>query len=201
MIRPEVTLYGWRNVKILQLNSSFQRFVWLFSWLHFGADLFWGACSADVAASGRVISLIIINRWWTSSRSPSVSPHYCFTSGVKFLHGEESAVIHRMKNYLLYKDPTCLVFSEYCFLELLARPSSIRTLLLSGFDSLLEKLQALQRCHLSVFSECCFLEPLAWPSSIRTLLSGFDSLLEKVPALQTCHLSRFSECCLLELFY
>ena len=109
-------------------------------------------------------------------------------------------MIHRMKNYLLYKDTTCLVFSEHYFLELLARPS-IRTLLLSGFDSLLEKLPALQRCHLSVFSECCFLELLARPSSIRTLLlSGFDSLLEKLPALQRCHLSVFSECCLLELF-
>ena len=42
-------------------------------------------------------------------------------------------MIHRMKNYLLYKDATCLMFSECCFLELVARPSSIRTLLLSGF--------------------------------------------------------------------
>ena len=57
------------DVKILELTSSLQRFVGLFSRLHFGAcsaDLFGGgggACSADVAASGSVISLIIVNRW------------------------------------------------------------------------------------------------------------------------------------------
>ena len=39
------------------------------------------------------------------------------------------------ENYLLYKDATChlSVFSECRFLELLARPSSIRTLILIGF--------------------------------------------------------------------
>ena len=42
-------------------------------------------------------------------------------------------MIHRMKNYLLYKDAACLMFSECCFLELLARPSSVRTPLLSCF--------------------------------------------------------------------
>ena len=33
-----------------------------------------------------------------------LSTLYCFTGGVKFPQGEESAVIHHMKNYLLYKD-------------------------------------------------------------------------------------------------
>ena len=38
-----------------------------------------------------------------------------------------------MKDYLLYKAATLSVFFECCFLELLARPSSIRTLLVNGF--------------------------------------------------------------------
>ncbi len=42
-------------------------------------------------------------------------------------------MIHRMKNYLLYKDATCVCSPRAAFLELLARPSSTRTLLLSGF--------------------------------------------------------------------
>ena len=44
-----------------------------------------------------------------------VSPHYCFTGGVKFLQGEGSAVIHRTKNYLLYKDATCLCSPSAAF--------------------------------------------------------------------------------------
>ena len=48
-------------------------------------------------------------------------------------------------------------FFKCSILGLLARPSSIRTLLLSGFHSL----PALQRCHLSVFSKCCLLELFA----------------------------------------
>ena len=46
---------------------------------------------------------------------PRVSPHYCFTGGVKFPQGEGSAVIHRMKNYLLYKDATCLCSPSAAF--------------------------------------------------------------------------------------
>ena len=88
--------------------------------------------SPHLTACGRVISHRNVNRWETGSRSPRVSPHYCFTSGVKFPQGEGSAVIHRMKNYLLYKDATCLCSPSASFLELLAGPSSIRTLLLSG---------------------------------------------------------------------
>ena len=59
---------------------------------------------------------------------PRVSPHHCFTGGVKFPQGEGSTVIHHKKNYLFYKDATCIhVLSECCLLELLARPSSIKT--------------------------------------------------------------------------
>ena len=47
---------------------------------------------------------------------PQVSPHYCFTGGVKFPQGEESVVIDCLKNYLLYKDATCHNLWCYCFL-------------------------------------------------------------------------------------
>ena len=40
------------------------------------------------------------------SRSPRVSPHYCFIGGVKFPKGEGSAVIHHSKNDLLHKNAT-----------------------------------------------------------------------------------------------
>ena len=60
----------------------------------------------------------------TGSRCPRVSPHHCFMAGMKFLQGDKSVVIYCKKNYLLYKDTTCLqVFSEPWLLELLARPS------------------------------------------------------------------------------
>ena len=61
-----------------------------------------------VTASGSVTLFLMVNRWYTGSRSPRVSPHYCFVGGVKFLQGEGSAVIHRKKNYLVYSDVTCL---------------------------------------------------------------------------------------------
>ena len=52
-----------------------------------------------------------------------LSTLYCFTGGVKFPQGEESAVIHHKKNYLLYKDATCdfidvTAFSSVFFLAL-----------------------------------------------------------------------------------
>ena len=72
-------------------------------------DLLYKDATLCVIASGNVISLV--NRSQTGSRSPRVSPHYCFAGGVKFPHGEGSAVIHRRKNYLLYKDATCLCHS------------------------------------------------------------------------------------------
>ena len=55
MIHPEVTLYGWQNVKIIELTDFFSDFFFL--------NCFFWACSADVAASGSVISLKIVNRW------------------------------------------------------------------------------------------------------------------------------------------
>ena len=58
-----------------------------------------------VTASGTVI---VVNRSQTGSRSPRVSPHSCFVGGVKFPQGEGSAVIHRKKNDLLYKNATRL---------------------------------------------------------------------------------------------
>ena len=50
-----------------------------------------------VTASGSVTLFLMVNRWYTGSRSPRVSPHYCFVGGVKFLQGEGSAVIRRKK--------------------------------------------------------------------------------------------------------
>ena len=138
MIHPEVTLYGWQNVKILEVANFFSAFcrTLLFS------QLLFGACSADCflehvlqmwqcdfthnhkqvvnrlksprvsphhCFTGGVCDFThnhkqVVNRL----KSPRVSPHHCFTGGVKFLQGEESVVIHCKKNYLLYKDTTCL---------------------------------------------------------------------------------------------
>ena len=51
----------------------------------------------------------LVNRWYTGSRSPRVSLHYCFIGGVTFPQGEGSAVIHCKKNDLLYKNITVCV--------------------------------------------------------------------------------------------
>ena len=48
---------------------------------------------------------------------PRVSPHYCFTGGVKFPQGEGSAVIHRKKNDLFYEDANCLCHSLVLWLS------------------------------------------------------------------------------------
>ena len=72
-----------------------------------------GVYSTCVTDCGMVIALV--NRLQTGSRSPRVSPHYCITGGVKFLQGEGSAVIHRMKTHLLYKDATCLCSLSVAF--------------------------------------------------------------------------------------
>ena len=130
-------------------------------------------CSPYITACGRVISHTVVNRWKTGSRSPRVSPHYCFTGGVKFLQGEGSAVIHCMKKYLLYKDATCLcspchrLWQGDCTCKQVEKrlkiPQGLSTLLFHWWsevpsrggvrsDSLYEKIPALQRCHLSVFS-------------------------------------------------
>ena len=71
-------------------------------------------------------------------------------------------MIHRMKKLPALQRCHLSGFFKCSILGLSARPSSIRTLLLSGFDSL----PALQRCHLSVFSECCLLELFARLSMI-----------------------------------
>ena len=64
------------------------------------------------------------------SKSPRVSPHYCFTGGVPSRGGVRGDSPYEKLPAL--QGCHMFVFSEYCFLELLARPS-IRTLLLSGF--------------------------------------------------------------------
>ena len=56
---------------------------------------------------------------------------HTIVSPVKFPQGEGSAVIYPMILPALQRYHLS-VFSECCFLELLARPSSSRTLLLSG---------------------------------------------------------------------
>ena len=53
----------------------------------------------------------LIDRSQTATMFPRVSPHYCFAGGVKFPQGEGSAVIHREKNDLIYKDAKCLCHS------------------------------------------------------------------------------------------
>ena len=70
------------------------------------------ACSTKtihvcVTASGRVNSLLIVNKL----KSPRVSPQYCFVGGVKFPQGEGSTVIYRKKNDLLHKDTTYIYMS------------------------------------------------------------------------------------------
>ena len=79
-----------------------------FLWSFFGG-------SPHVTGCGSVFLHTIVNRWKKGSRSPRVSPHYCFTGGVKFPQGEGSAVIHHMKNYLLYKGATCLCSAGAAF--------------------------------------------------------------------------------------
>ena len=49
-------------------------------------------------ASSRVNSLVMVNRSWTGSRSPRVSPHSRFVGGVKFPRGEGFAVFQRRNN-------------------------------------------------------------------------------------------------------
>ena len=101
-------------------HSWTQLFLWFWFWLAFPSVslllvlLFWS--SPHVTGCGWVISHKIVNRFTTTgSRSPRVSPHYCFTGGVKFPQGEGSVVIHPMKNYLLYKDATCLCCPSAAF--------------------------------------------------------------------------------------
>ena len=108
-----------------------------------------------------------------------VFPHYCFTGGVKFPQGEGSAVIHRLKNPPALQGCHLSVFSECCFLVLLARPSSIRTVL-SGFVVLFQHFVWLCSSQ-SGFPrapfqfECFILGLFLWPSlaQLLLLLSGF----------------------------
>ena len=67
--------------------------------------------SVSPTASGSVSSLVIGNVV-NGSRSPRVSPHYCFAGGAKFPRGEGSAVIHRKKNDLIQKDATYMSVSQ-----------------------------------------------------------------------------------------
>ena len=72
------------------------------------------------------------------------------------------------------------VFSKCCFLELLARPSSIRTLLLSGFVVVVSTFMTSSQSgfHRAPFRFDWFiLGLLLWPSSAQLLLllSGFAS--------------------------
>ena len=127
MIHPEVTLYGWQNVKILELANFFSAFC---RTLLFSQPLF-GACSADCFLE-HVLQMWqcdfthnhkqVVNRL----KNPRVSPHHCFTGGVKFLQGEESVVIHCKKIYLLYKDTTCLCSLSAAFSSFLLDPNTKR---------------------------------------------------------------------------
>ena len=96
-------------------------------------------------------------------------------------------MIHCLKNYLLHKDATCL-FSECCFLELLARPSSIRTLLSSGFVVLFSifRLCSSQSgfCRAPFQFERFILVLFPWPSSVYLLLVFlFCPAFHKAPSI------------------
>ena len=81
------------------------------------------------------------------------------------------------------------VFSECFFLELLARPSSIRTLLLSGFVVLLAlcRLCSSQSgfCRAPFQFECFILGLFLWPSSVSLLLLVFlfSPMFHKAPLI------------------
>ena len=91
-----------------------------------------------------------------------------------------------------------LFFSLAFFYQLLARPSSIRILLLSGFVVLFRILwgSVLLRVVFVGLSTLLFHRWSEVPS--RGGVHG-DSPYEKLPALQRCHLSVFTKCCFLEL--
>ena len=128
MVCPEVTLYSRWNVKILEL-TSFQHFVGLFFLF---STAFWGMfCRCG-------------SKWqcdFTHNRKQVVNR-------LKIPQGLSTLLFHRwsevpsrggVRGDSPYEKLPALQrchlseFSECCFLELLARPSSIRTLLLSGF--------------------------------------------------------------------
>ena len=139
MICPEVTLYGRWNVKILELTnfffSAFCRILLLFFLLFFSsffAAAFWGMfCRCG-------------SKW----QCDFTDNHKQVVNRLKIPQGLSTSLFHRWSEVpsrggvhsdsLSEKLPALQrchlsVFSKCCFLKLLARPSSIRTLLLSGF--------------------------------------------------------------------
>ena len=155
--------------KNLEQFVSFQCFVRLFSWLHFGA------CSADCFLGHVLLATfgVMFCRCGSKWQCDSTHDHKQVVNRLKIPKGLSTLLFHRWSE-VPSRGGVCI-------------------------DSLYEKLPVLQGTHLSAFLKCCFLELLARPSSIRTLLhSDFHSLLEKLLALQRYRLSVFSECCLLE---
>ena len=134
MICPEVTQYGWQNVRILELIhfffSAFCRTL-LFS------QLFFWACPADCFL-GHVLQTAF---WGMFCR--------CGSKWQCDLTYSRKQVVNRLK---IPQGLSTLLFHRWS--EVPSR-GGVRG------DSPYEKLPALQRCHLSVFSECCFLELLA----------------------------------------
>ena len=106
LLRYKVTVNVWfilRWPKMLEL-TFFQEFscrTLLFSQLLFGHVLQMWQC--DFTHDHK--QMVNTKR---GSRCPRVSPHHCFMAGMKFLQGDKSVVIYCKKNYLLYKDTTCL---------------------------------------------------------------------------------------------
>ena len=136
MIHPEVTLFSWWNVKILAL-TSFQHFVGLFFflnsfWGHVLHTAFWGMfckCGSKWQCDFTHNCKQVVNRLKIPQGLSTSLFHQC--SEVTSRGG----VRCDSPNEKLPALQRChlSVFSECCFLELLARASSIRTLLLNGF--------------------------------------------------------------------
>ena len=73
--------------------------------------------------SFRSVSIFVVCLY--PARSPRVSPHYCFTGGVKFLQGERSAVILLVLCGFVVLALCRVVFVRFCFFWLIILNASL----------------------------------------------------------------------------